>query len=184
MPDWLHRYGTGRSLTVTLVQNFASLLCCLMLACLLGTLPGGSVIAADATASSFGEVVTPSPAKPTDASACVEPVEVMRRDHMKFLMHQRDATVLNGDRETKYSLVGCMDCHNPASTGEEVIRYENPKHFCAECHTYTSVKIDCFECHADRGLARSKQSRMTLNAQSRALSAHTFGHKLDQTRAD
>jgi hypothetical protein len=184
MSDRLHRYGTGRSLTVTLVQNFASLLRCLMLTCLLGALPGGSLIAADATASSFGEVMIPSPAKPADASACVEPVEVMRRDHMKFLLHQRDATVLNGNRETKYSLVGCMDCHNPASVSEEIIRYENPQHFCAECHAYASVKIDCFECHADRGLARSEQSSLTLKAQSRALSAHTFGHKMEQTRGD
>jgi len=166
------------------MKNFASLLRCLMLVCLLGILPLGSVTAADETASGFGEVVIPSPVKPADASACVEPVEVMRRDHMKFLTHQRDATVLDGDRETKYSLVGCMDCHNPASTGEEVIRYENPQHFCAECHAYASVKIDCFECHADRGLARSEQSRLTLNAQSRALSAHTFSHKLEQTRGD
>jgi hypothetical protein len=155
-----------------------------MLACLLGIVPVGSVIAADETASSFGEVVIPSPEKPANASACVEPVEVMRRDHMKFLMHQRDATVLNGDRETKYSLVGCMDCHNPTSVNEEIVRYENPKHFCAECHAYTSVKIDCFECHADRGLARSEQSSLTPNTQSRVLSAHTFSHKLEQARGD
>jgi len=155
-----------------------------MLACLLGALPVGSVFAADESASSFGEVMIPSQAKPVDANTCVEPVKVMRRDHMKFLMHQRDATVLNGNRETKYSLVGCMDCHNPASVSEEIIRYENPKHFCAECHAYASVKIDCFECHADRGLARSEQSSLTLNAQSRGLSAHTFSHKLEQTRGD
>ncbi len=157
---------------------------CLMLACLLGALPIGSLIAADETASNFGEVMIPSPAKPANANSCVEPVEVMRRDHMKFLMHQRDATVLNGDREKKYSLVGCMDCHNPASVSEEIIRYENPKHFCAECHAYASVKIDCFECHADRGLARSEQSSLTLKPQSRALSAHTFSHKLEQARGN
>ncbi len=155
-----------------------------MLACLLGVLPVGSIIAADEPASSFGDVVIPSPEKPADASACVEPVEVMRRDHMKFLMHQRDATVLDGDRETKYSLVGCMDCHNPAGPSDEIIRYENPKHFCAACHAYTSVKIDCFECHADRGLARSEQSNLTLKAQSLELSAHTFSHKLEQAHVD
>ena len=167
-----------------MVQDFASLLRCLMLACLLGVLPVGSLIAADETASGFGKVIIPSPAKPADADACVEPVEVMRRDHMKFLMHQRDATVLEGERDSKYSLVGCMDCHNPAGVSEEIIRYENPKHFCAECHAFTSVKIDCFECHADRGLARSEQSSLTVNAQSRELSAHTLSHKLEQARGD
>jgi len=166
------------------MKNFASLLRCLMLVCLLGILPLGSVTAADETASGFGEVVIPSPVKPADASACVEPVEVMRRDHMKFLTHQRDATVLDGDRETKYSLVGCMDCHNPASTGEEVIRYENPQHFCAECHAYASVKIDCFECHADRGLSSSQQSNLTLQADKLQLSMQTFRQKLDRARGD
>ena len=155
-----------------------------MLACLLGALPGGLVTAADESASSFGQIVVPNPSKPAAASECVEPVEVMRRDHMKFLMHQRDATVLNGDRDTKYSLVGCMDCHNPASVSEEIIRYENPEHFCAECHAYASVKIDCFECHDDRGLTRSEQSSLTLNAQSQALSAHTFSHKQERYRGD
>ncbi|MDH3629607.1 MAG: sulfur reduction protein DsrJ [Gammaproteobacteria bacterium] len=166
------------------MQNFVSLLRCLMLACLFGVVPVGSVIAVDEAASSFGEVVIPSPTKPADASDCVEPVDVMRRDHMKFLMHQRDATVLEGERDSKYSLVGCMDCHNPAGVSEEIIRYENPKHFCAECHAYTSVKIDCFECHADRGLARSEQSSLTPNARSRVLSAHTFSQKLEQARGD
>lgn len=156
----------------------------LMLACLLGALPLASASATDENASSFGQVVIPTPIKPADASECVEPVEVMRRDHMKFLMHQRDATVIEGERETKYSLVGCMDCHNPADAGDEVIRYENPQHFCAGCHVYASVKIDCFECHADRGLARSEQSRTGPSEQSQQLSAHTFSKNLVPARAD
>jgi len=156
----------------------------LMLACLLGTLPPVSVSAADESTSSFGHVVIPAPKKPADASECVEPVEVMRRDHMEFLLHQRDATVLEGERKTKYSLVGCMDCHNPSDASSEVVRYENPRHFCAGCHAYASVKIDCFECHADRGLARSEQSRLMLEEQSQNLSAHTFSQKMVPARAD
>jgi len=156
----------------------------LMLACLLGALPLVSVSAADENASSFGRVAIPAPMKPADASECVEPVEVMRRDHMKFLMHQRDVTVLEGERNSKYSLVGCMDCHNPADASDEVVRYENTQHFCAGCHAYTSVKIDCFECHADRGLARSEQSELVSGDQSRHLSAHTFSQKLVPARVD
>ena len=155
-----------------------------MLACLLGALPLASASATDENASSFGRVVIPSPLKPADASECVEPVEVMRRDHMKFLMHQRDATVIEGERNTKYSLVGCMDCHNPADASAEVIRYEDPRHFCADCHTYAGVKIDCFECHADRGLARSQQSGLAPDAQSQNLSAHTFTQKPVPIRVD
>ena len=117
-------------------------------------------ITAAGDSSGFGEVVLPTPAKPAAAANCVEPVEIMRREHMHFLMHQRDETVIDGDRGSKYSLTGCMDCHNPASV-EPVVRYENPEHFCAECHAFTGVKIDCFECHADRGLEQIEQSRVS-----------------------
>ena len=166
------------------MQTFISSLRILLLATLLGTLPLAFATAADEPASSFGDIAIPSPTKPADAANCVEPVEVMRRDHMKFLMHQRDATVLDGERDSKYSLTGCMDCHNPADTGTEVIRYENPQHFCASCHNYASVNIDCFECHADRGLAKSRQSSLTQGFDSRQLSAQTFSHQVRQSRAD
>ena len=118
-----------------------------------------SGLAAAAESSGFGEVAIPAPARPAAAENCVEPVEVMRREHMNFLLHQRDETVIDGERGSKYSLTGCMDCHNPASEGK-VVRYEDPQHFCAECHAYTGISIDCFECHADRGLQRVDQSAL------------------------
>ena len=127
---------------------------------LLSLVPTGILSAADESTSGFGEIVIPSPQKPANAEQCVKPVAVMRRDHMKLLKHQRDETVINGERETSYSLVGCMNCHNPASASGEVVRYEDPQHFCAECHAFASVKIDCFECHADRGLTQRQQSRL------------------------
>ena len=123
----------------------------------------GITSASDSESSSLGQVNIPQPQKPADATECVEPVEIMRRDHMKFLDHQRDATVIDGVRTPKYSLVGCMDCHNPASS-EKVIRYEDPEHFCAGCHLYASVKIDCFECHADRGLESQQQSELGITS--------------------
>jgi len=151
---------------------------------LLGSSAVGPVVAADISTSSFGQVAIPSPAKPTNATDCVEPVEVMRRDHMKFLLHQRDTTVLDGERAKKYSLVGCIDCHNPSKANEEIIRYEDPQHFCAGCHNYASVKLDCFECHADRGLSSSQQSNLTLQADKLQLSMQTFRRKLEQARGD
>jgi predicted CXXCH cytochrome family protein len=166
------------------VQTFISSLRILLLVTLLGTLPLALASAADVPASSFGKIAIPAPVKPADAANCVEPVEVMRRDHMKFLLHQRDETVLEGERDSKYSLTGCMDCHNPASADGEVIRYENPQHFCSSCHNYTSVNIDCFECHADRGLAKSRQSSLTQGFDSRRLSAQTFSHQVRQSRVD
>ncbi len=149
---------------------------CLALLLLLGM--GWPAVSTAADSSSFGQIVIPNPSKPADAEACVEPVEVMRRDHMKFLMHQRDATVIDADRSPRYSLVGCMNCHNPA--GDEIVRYEDPQHFCADCHRYASVKIDCFECHADRGLVRSRQSRLVFETPHEQL--QTF--RLRQQRVD
>ena len=33
---------------------------------------------------------------------CVEPTDVMRRDHMEFILHQRDETVHEGIRTSKH----------------------------------------------------------------------------------
>jgi len=166
------------------MQTFITSLRILLLSALLGTLPLAIATAADEATSSFGKIAIPAPPKPATAANCVEPVEVMRRDHMKFLLHQRDATVLEGERDKKYSLVGCMDCHNPASADGKIVRYEDPQHFCASCHNYASVNIDCFECHADRGLAKSRQSGLTRGFDSRQLSAQTFNQQARQSRVD
>ena len=103
------------------------------------------------SASELGQVELPAPEAPQKSERCVEPTDLMRRDHMKFLLHQRDATVIEGERGTKYSLTGCIECHNPKIADQPVVRYENPQHFCASCHEFASVKHDCFECHADVG---------------------------------
>jgi len=75
---------------------------------------------------------------------CVEPEDVMRRDHMKFILHQRDKTMHEGIRTTRHSLKNCIDCHADSKTGS-VLGKEG---FCESCHAYASVKIDCFECHS------------------------------------
>ena len=86
--------------------------------------------------------------KATRGEACVEPLPVIRRDHMKFLMHQRDDTVHRGIRGARHSLVGCIDCHAAKDDAGQWVRIDAPGQFCESCHAYTSVKIDCFECHA------------------------------------
>ena len=75
--------------------------------------------------------------------ACVAPTGEMRRDHMKLLLHQRDRTLRQGVRETRFSLKSCVDCHASRETGS-VLGKEG---FCSSCHTYAAVSIDCFECH-------------------------------------
>jgi hypothetical protein len=77
---------------------------------------------------------------------CVEPTELMRRDHVKLLLHQRDRTMREGVRTRPHSLAGCVECHASAKTGS--VLGENG--FCQSCHAYTGVKLDCFECHASK----------------------------------
>ncbi|MBX2882514.1 MAG: sulfur reduction protein DsrJ [Granulosicoccus sp.] len=79
---------------------------------------------------------------------CVEPTDVMRKNHMAFLLHQRDETVINGIRTKKHSLVGCIDCHVQSNSDGDFIPVDAPDQFCEVCHTFASVKLDCFECHA------------------------------------
>jgi len=142
-----------------------SLLCCT----LLGWLAFAPVTAGEVESSGFGAIAIPQPDKPDNASACVEPVEVMRREHMNLLLHQRDATVLNGERDSK-----------------------DPQHFCAGCHLYTSVQIDCFECHADRGLGNIQQgelaSQLKISSEAQPgldlLSLQTFQTQLGDSGGD
>lgn len=80
--------------------------------------------------------------------ACVAPTGEMRRDHMEFLLHQRDRTVHEGIRTPRFSLVECVDCHVQRNTEGTFIPVDAPEQFCEICHTYASVRMDCFECHA------------------------------------
>ncbi|QEP42021.1 hypothetical protein D5085_02020 [Ectothiorhodospiraceae bacterium BW-2] len=82
---------------------------------------------------------------PVKGKQCVEPTDQIRRNHMDYLMHQRDKTMREGIRTQKYSLKECINCHVPAKTAPQQATGD---HFCMNCHQYTSVKIDCFECHA------------------------------------
>ena len=75
--------------------------------------------------------------------ACVAPVEEMRRNHMTMLFHQRDRTLRQGVREPRFSLKGCVECHAGGERGSVL----GKDGFCSSCHSYASVKIDCFECH-------------------------------------
>ena len=89
------------------------------------------------------------------AEQCVEPTDEMRTNHMDFIKHQQDATVYGGERDTKHAFITCINCHVPAETAGKPVNYLtddgdlNEEHFCATCHKYSAVKIDCFECHSD-----------------------------------
>jgi len=85
------------------------------------------------------------------ATQCVEPTDVIRRNHMELLKHQRDATVIEGIRTKEHSLNECINCHVPATKQDgSPMHYGDKEHFCTTCHAYAGVTLDCFQCHADR----------------------------------
>lgn len=107
---------------------------------------------------------------PPKGEQCVEDTEYMRSHHFETVLHQRDKTVIEGIRTTKHSLKNCIDCHITPNADGQYARYTNKEeHFCATCHTYTAVKIDCFDCHADRP---EIAVRKALKKSSTTLDAH------------
>jgi hypothetical protein len=96
-----------------------------------------------------GRVIADMPEVPRGkGEQCVEPAEIMRKQHMEFLLHQRDLTMREGIRTQKYSLTGCVECHVQSNSQGEFIPVNATQQFCEVCHGFASVKIDCFECHA------------------------------------
>lgn len=89
---------------------------------------------------------------------CVEPTEYMRRNHMKVLDGHRDKTVHEGIRTKKYSLKECINCHASPQTGSVTAAKDN---FCVSCHSYASVKIDCFDCHSSKPQSTSSLHPLT-----------------------
>lgn len=120
----------------------------LILGVLLGT--GVPVMAEDdASNMNSGSFYIPEAQRRfSDEQGCVEPTDEMRANHMEYILDQRDATMHEGIRTKQYSLVQCINCH--VSDAPDAPRYDSEKHFCNSCHTYASVSIDCFQCHADR----------------------------------
>ncbi len=116
----------------------------------------------------FSDLIVTEPTRRySDKSECVAPVSDMRRHHMNYILHQRDLTMHEGIRTRKFSLEECINCHAVKDASGEYVRVEDKRHFCATCHTYASVKIDCFECHADVPVRAS-----TLNKLQSGLAPH------------
>jgi len=91
---------------------------------------------------------TPKPAVTVEKKgACIAPVEEMRRNHMLMLKHDRDRTLRQGIRKVPGSLQGCIGCHASNRTGSVVAAKDD---FCASCHAYAGVTLDCFECHSGK----------------------------------
>ena len=114
---------------------------------LLAALALAVLVVPGAVAAAEGGAPAPSGA----GDRCVEDTPFMRRNHMELLKHQRDRTVHDGVRTTRHSLANCVACHADRETGSVVGRNSSGREgFCAGCHSYAGVKLDCFECHATK----------------------------------
>ena len=86
----------------------------------------------------------PNPVIATDEKQCVEPLSVIKPDHMLLLNNWRNEVVRNGNRVyvasdgKQYNIsltLTCLKCH------------PNKTQFCDECHNYTAVTPKCWDCH-------------------------------------
>jgi len=79
---------------------------------------------------------------------CVRDTEWMRRNHMGLIQHDRDLTVIQGIRTIDGSLAGCVSCHANKDANGAFLSVNAEDQFCAGCHEYAAVSLDCFQCHA------------------------------------
>lgn len=101
---------------------------------------------------------------------CVEDTQFMRRNHMDLLKHQRDETMHKGIRTTKHSLKQCVECHAGEKSGSVAASKED---FCAACHAYAGVRLDCWDCHATKpGRKPAPQSGMPATSPLMATTPH------------
>jgi hypothetical protein len=103
-------------------------------------------LATTAHATGVGDFVVDS-SRAAGLDNCVEPTEYMRRNHMEVIRHQRDTTVYGGIRSTKHSLAGCVECH-VGYDQQQPVAINDDGQFCAACHSYAAVTLNCFDCHA------------------------------------
>jgi len=110
----------------------------------------GLVVLATSAFAFAGEKPSFAPKVPhpeNGTTECVQPEDEMKKNHMNYILHQRDQTMYEGIRTKTYSLKECINCHVPENSEA---RFGDDKHFCSSCHNFTGVSIDCFQCHMDR----------------------------------
>ena len=126
-------------------------------------------------------------AKATEEHGCVVSVSDMRKNHMEYLLHQRDDTLRRGIRTKQYSLAECIECHVTEDAAGQVASYGDDKHFCSTCHNYVAVSIDCFQCHNDKPQGNTAMSLKDMPAShhSMALNKHSeTGATLDNQNSE
>ncbi|NCA71223.1 MAG: sulfur reduction protein DsrJ [Sphingobacteriia bacterium] len=111
--------------------------------------------------------------KAATLASCVEPTDVMRRQHMQFIKHQRDETVHSGIRSSKHSLAGCVDCHVREEVSAGLVPIHHREEFCGACHAYTAVNMNCFDCHAS--VPNGPGAELAARAAHQAAGVHVTG---------
>ncbi len=139
-------------------------------------------------AAGAGDVPMPdvpqAKARFSDAQGCVEPTEVMRKQHMEFILHQRDKTMREGIRTRQHALEECINCHVQPGADGKIARIDSKEHFCSSCHSYAAVSIDCFQCHADRPQADIQADHMKSGAlPGQDMQGHNLHQPNQQTRS-
>ena len=132
----------------------------------MGRLLGTFVLLAGLTATALvamaadglGPVIPKAQKQFSPTQGCVEPTDEMRRNHMEYILHERDETVYEGIRGSRHSLAVCINCHVPPPVENKKVRVDSEEHFCNSCHTYTAVHIDCFQCHSDQPALMSERT--------------------------
>ena len=113
----------------------------------------GFTLVSTSTLVGTAQAETPFPTihEPSDESLkCIHPEDEMRRNHMNYILHERDETMHEGIRGEPEGLANCINCHVEPNDNGEIAGIDSKEHFCNGCHQYASVQIDCFQCHADR----------------------------------
>jgi predicted CXXCH cytochrome family protein len=108
----------------------------------------GALVALAGCSADTEPLAVAGSAKAAKLTQCVEPTDFMRRNHMELIKHQRDETVHRGVRATEHSLAGCVDCHVQYDAQGQAVAIDASDQFCAGCHEFTGVNLDCFQCHA------------------------------------
>ncbi len=116
---------------------------------LIAGIAAGSLFSA-AAADGLRPVIPEAQDRFSPTQGCVEPTDEMRKNHMDYILHERDETVHEGIRGSRHSLANCINCHVPPPSGGKKVRIDSEEHFCNACHTYDAVNIDCFQCHSDQ----------------------------------
>lgn len=88
------------------------------------------------------------PVIPEAHGHCVLPTATIRREHMMLLRTVREEIVRHASGNPADRLTRCVSCHVQTNAAGQPIPINAPGQFCASCHAYVGVHLDCFACHA------------------------------------